>query len=482
MNGTFDVELDNGELERGVDREKIRMLLGVRREEEGKSSAASRSHSPSRREQHELASRRAAYYDQQQEGKEDYPAEAVFRPGDRVACYWYRGATVGAAKFHGRPKAGLVKQFNGDGTYTIALELGGQVIDDVKPEHLRDWADGTVDLRLGSSATRSVSPSKPRITDKWVAVFEMGRDMLKQGKSRHVVPGVDDIDGFDLDSEEKARRILGSDLFDDFHDAFERQDFHREGEIDTAGVLKGFSKMGGKATEDELRLWSRGINKDGRTQKSFDFIDFVLAYANLFHPPRAGKGNPLTHSRDDDIAVGKTLRLSGEWQTLGGFARVFGKRQMRDLERAFDAYAEKDPHGDTFMRACDIIEAFHRLGRAITVTRLQEWMTDADILPQDKLSLADFTSVFAFFFSPGKEAESRLRDSKQLRNSIAWSDEDDHATAPKGRLTLSEIAVQILQEERWRGSADQTNAFIRRICAGRFEDVANSPTLTLAPI
>ena len=233
---------------------------------------------------------------------------------------------------------------------------------------------------------------------------------------------------------------------------------------------------------DELRLWSRGINKDGRTQKSFDFIDFVLAYANLFHPPRAGKGNPLTHSRDDDIAVGKTLRLSGEWQTLGGFARVFGKRQMRDLERAFDAYAEKDPHGDTFMRACDIIEAFHRLGRAITVTRLQEWMTDADILPQDKLSLADFTSVFAFFFSPGKEAESRLRDSKQLRNSIAWSDEDDHATAPKGRLTLSEIAVQILQEERWRGSADQTNAFIRRICAGRFEDVANSPTLTLAPI
>lgn len=442
------------------------MLLGVRREEEGKSSVSSRS--PSRREQNELASRRAAYYDQQQAGNEDYPTEAVFRPGDRVACYWYRAATVGAAKFHSRPKAGIVKQFNGDRTYTVALELGGQVIDDVKPDHLRDWADGSVDLRLGSSTTRSVSPSKPRITDKWAAVFEMGRDMLKQGKSRHVVPGVDDIDGFGLDSEEKMRRILGSDLFRDFHDAFERQDIYREREIDTAGVLKGFSTMGGKATEDELRLWSRGNNKDGRIQKSFDIVDFILAYANLFHPLRVGKGNPLTHSRDDDIAIGKTLRLSGEWQTLGGFARVFGKRQMRDLERVFDACAEKDTQEDTFMRACDIIEAFYRLGRAITVTRVQEWMNDADVQPQDKLSLADFTSVFAFFFSPGKEAESRLRDSKQLRSSIAWSDDDDQAMNPKGRLTLSEIAVQILQEERWRGSADQTNSFIRRLCAGRF--------------
>lgn len=39
------------------------------------------------------------------------------------------------------------------------------------------------------------------------------------------------------------------------------------------------------------------------------------------------------------------------------------------------------------------------------------------------------------------------------------------------QLTLSEIAVQTLQEERWRGSSDQTQAFIRRLCVGRSETI-----------
>ena len=41
-----------------------------------------------------------------------------------------------------------------------------------------------------------------------------------------------------------------------------------------------------------------------------------------------------------------------------------------------------------------------------------------------------------------------------------------------GKMTLSEVAVQVLQEERWRGSVDQTNAFVRRLCAGRSEAIA----------
>ena len=41
-----------------------------------------------------------------------------------------------------------------------------------------------------------------------------------------------------------------------------------------------------------------------------------------------------------------------------------------------------------------------------------------------------------------------------------------------GKMTLSEVAVQVLQEERWRGTVDQTNAFVRRLCAGRSEAIA----------
>ena len=35
------------------------------------------------------------------------------------------------------------------------------------------------------------------------------------------------------------------------------------------------------------------------------------------------------------------------------------------------------------------------------------------------------------------------------------------------RMTLAEIAIQTMQEERWRGSPDQTVALVRRLCAGR---------------
>ena len=190
-----------------------------------------------------------------------------------------------------------------------------------------------------------------------------------------------------------------------------RQDRHREGEIELDKVLLGFSKMGGNATDEELRKWAKETNKDGRTQKSFGFVDFVLAYANIFHPTRrgavggSGGGSAALggtdRSYDDDKALGRSLRLSGDFKALGGFARAFGKKQLRDLERAFDLHAQRDVHGITYLRAANILDVFHHLGRAITVTRLQEWMEDADVRPQDLLSLADFTSMFAFFFSPG---------------------------------------------------------------------------------
>ena len=330
-----------------------------------------------------------------------------------------------------------------------------------------------------------------------------------------------------------------------FQDVFERQDRHRDGEIELDKVLLGFSKMGGNATEDELRKWAKETNKDGRTQKSFNFVDFVLAYANIFHPTRRGGAfggsgsgtmgstDRSDRSHDDDKALGKSLRLSGDFKALGGFARAFGKKQLRDLERAFDVHAQRDVHGNTYLRAANILDVFHQLGRAITVTRLQEWMEDADVRPQDLLSLADFTSMFAFFFSPGGCLSTHPVNTHLSLHTLSWpimlpiitpyphpshntllinsqhpyqhigshdfsrednahhtgtsthrgegkdGDSDDLMGEPSstiiskyGKMTLSEVAVQVLQEERWRGSVDQTNAFVRRLCAGRSEAIA----------
>jgi hypothetical protein len=87
-------------------------------------------------------------------------------------------------------------------------------------------------------------------------------------------------------------------------------------------------------------------------------------------------------------------------------------------------------------------------------------MKDSDVQPQDLLSLADFAAVYSFFFSPGSAAAGA--------GAGAGHDRPDDAAK-----TLSEIAVQVLQEERWRGTPDQTNDLMRRLCAGRSEAVGD---------
>jgi Ca2+-binding EF-hand superfamily protein len=146
---------------------------------------------------------------------------------------------------------------------------------------------------------------------------------------------------------------------------------------------------------------------------------------------------------------------------MGGFARSFGAKRLRELERAFDSFAARDAENIPQMHARDILEAFHMVGKAVTVTKLQEWMSDADVRPQDTLTLADFVSTYAFFFGPAREAGGHVLEEQSAKGGGGAS-----GRAPT-RYTLAEIAVQVLQEERWRGTPEQTQAFVRRLCAGR---------------
>ena len=72
-------------------------------------------------------------------------------------------------------------------------------------------------------------------------------------------------------------------------------------------------------------------------------------------------------------------------------------------------------------------------------------MIDADVRPQDVLTLADFVSVYCFFFGP---------------SSNNFSDKPIELPSKLTQLSLSEIAIQTLQEERWRGTADQVNTIV----------------------
>lgn len=214
------------------------------------------------------------------------------------------------------------------------------------------------------------------------------------------------------------------------------------------GALKAFAHLGANVSDVELRRWT---SAQGR-RKLFEFTDFVLAFANILYPSDPTKDST---KRATD-AIGRSLRLGGDWKSLTGFAQSFGTSKLKDLERAFDRFSTKDVDGNAKMQAADIISCFHSMGRAITVTRLQEWMMDADVKPQDFLSLADLASVFAFFFHSSSHEIMR-----------------DNGPGGAASMTLAEIAVQILQEERWRGTQDQKVAFLRRLCAGRSESLVS---------
>eukprot|EP01041_Mallomonas_annulata_P000829 gene829-1611_t len=442
LNGTFDIEYDDNKKEEGVERKYIRMPKGMR------SLRAKRLASSSLLKEKERSS---------------------FRTGDRVACYWYRASNLGIAKGYTKPKSAIVLNYNSDGTYSVELEENSQLIDDVPPEYLKDWSVATEDLRPGAEDGQGGVRSTK--IDRWAAVVQMGKEFHKQGKIHHEIPSLQSLHAAGLQSPiNKLERVLGSTLLEDFKEVFDSTDVDKEGELVADDVLEAFSVLGGEASIQELRSWANGQGVKGKALKLFDFVDFILAYANIFYPV------DIATERHSEI-LARSLRLSSEWKEMGNFARNFGAKQLKILERAFDAFSFKDDQGISKIKAMNILEAFHHAGRAITVTRLQDWMTDSDVRPQDSLTLADFASVFAFFFTSSSSLSSSNSNHHHMN---ATSTTDVHHSNllikdnTSRRLTISEIAIQVLQEERWRGTMDQVNSFMRRLIAGRTEATVDS--------
>ena len=69
-------------------------------------------------------------------------------------------------------------------------------------------------------------------------------------------------------------------------------------------------------------------------------------------------------------------------------------------------------------------------------------MLDADVRPQDVLTLADFVAVYSFFFGPSSHHKKS---------------EYTEVISRSAMLSVSEIAIQTLQEERWRGTLEQVS-------------------------
>ena len=286
------------------------------------------------------------------------------------------------------------------------------------------------------------------------------------------------------EDSDKLLFILGKSVWNDFSNSFKDLDKYRDGELDVRTAVQAYVSLGGRVGVDEVRLWltTNGTPPRGRGRgTACHFADFVLCYANLFYPSDDSLSTIANiNGPNGTQALGRTLRLAAEDQELATFATRFGKKQLRSLEDAFDKFGSKD--GDDAVKiACrDLIEAFLSMGRGITVSRMLEWMAEADIRPMDRLTLADFVSVYAYFFSPVLGGgEMSLRGTLGIGAYTGPFQAGDNIPSGTGTarglmLTIAEVAVQVLQEQRWSGSVDQTVSFMQRLCAGRAGSVVQT--------
>ncbi len=436
--GTYDIAYDDGESETRVEHEFVRKLSS--KDVESKYEAKdSKEESKDSRVSSADSEHRAKYFSDKISSEP--PVVAQYSRGNKVACYWYRPLPYGCSKLNLRPKAAVVLKFNTDNTYTVELEKDGSIIDDVPPQYLKDWSVATEDLN---------HVVKSKEVNIWAAVMEMAKKFTKQGKIKSDIPSLDMISRMkDVDNMTKLKKILGENVVTLFVEAFKDEDINHDKELDFKSILKAFDALGGRASVNELRTWTKIADTNGKSKSHLAIDEFIIAFANIFH----AVVDPNVKGIE---SVGKSLGLSGEWKNMAGFAKNFGKKLLSSLENAFDTFAKKDDAGVMRMFARDLLEAFHKTGYAITVTRLSDWMHETDVHPQDSLTLADFASIFSFFFNPSK---------------MPTREQSEHTVA---NLTLSEIAVLMLQEERWRGNMEQMVNFIQRLCSGRsaaLEDV-----------
>ena len=360
-----------------------------------------------------------------------------YHSGARVACFWYRPSTFGSARYCSNPKSAIILRLNPDDTYTVEIEETGEKLDDVLEKYLKSWTVGTNDLHTAER--------KNDINDLFSSLFKMSNHFVKIHKSSYNVPSQKDLQHSHFRGNmDKIRFILGEKVYEEFVRVFKYHDKHDDNEIDLNAVRKGYEDLGGYVSVEEIKEWIKLNKKYKGSVLSMNSEDFFLAFANLFYPTNHDE----LDEQDYVKSLGRSLRLSSQTQDLAKFAHRFGKKQLREIEKAFDLYSAADIHGVSKLTCRDLIECFLSMGRAITVTRLLEWMTETDVQPLDKLTLADFVSVYAYFFTPKSEAKENLRDAGIL-------------------MTLSELTVQILQEEKWIGSQSQVVSYIRRLCSGR---------------
>ncbi|RYH28863.1 hypothetical protein EON65_10590 [archaeon] len=344
--------------------------------------------------------------------------------GSAARCYWYRSSKYGAAKLNKEFKNVLILHANKDNTYTVEFD-DGSVLDDVPEKYLKTVKDLDKELL------------------KAVVIMRREEDSSSEGSTNDM----DDLlSATGMAQDEKVERILGRRLleeYDKYYDTCLRELSTHWNYNDLTRALKmtgGLSQLNPTSTE----IWVK-THMSHHSLKTIEFWHFILIYANIKY---SSSSSDLSSTRD----VSKLGRTLNEKSYLKKFQQTYGNRMLVELEDTFYKFAEKQVE-EQKMPARSLMDAFVSLGKAITVSKLSGWMAEADVHMHDYLSLADFAAAYGNLFP--------LRLEKTKQSGVVLLD------------SLSNVASQIMREERWSGSEAQVQDLITRLCAGRSDAVVN---------
>eukprot|EP00981_Chlorochromonas_danica_P006231 scaffold1310_cov219-Ochromonas_danica.AAC.6 len=354
--------------------------------------------------------------------------KVAFPPGSSALCYWYRSSQFGAPRVNKQAKMVTILHANNDNTYTVEFEDEGTILDDVVEKHLRKPEDNE---------------------DEEISIWNA---LLNLRKSYETGFEEDAIDRKFLSVTSKVAprdRVLGI-LGPKLLEKLERVFNDVLGELGSHwgydDVAKAFDVLGRSKPPKVIEKWVKG-HLPNVDLKFLDLWHFVVMYGNLCCSGVALSGSTF------NSALGKTLN---EKNFLVSFEQTYGHSIALKLEDAFSRLATKRSDYDldkqeTKIAAKNLMDAFTMMGKGLTISKLSRWMEEADVSLYDELSFADFAAAYVALFP--------LKDNNSLDLKMA------------SLSTLSDVSVQVLREEKWTGSSDQTQAFIGRLCAGRSDAV-----------
>lgn len=403
------------------------------------------------------------------------PAEGKYRKGDAAACCWYRPENRSQPRRQGAWRKTTVLAFHGDGTYSVEFQ-DGQIEEDVPEDALLPEEDAEEELRKGYAEAKG---SAGRRNDGWDDVEAFAVDMWNHGGRRGRKPSLSAA----LEEPEDLRRIedlLGREMVDGLRDAFETVDRQSAsgGYLDVSDCVKAFQRLGRRCTQHEVVAWCRraaAARGEARSLRSLGFIDFCKAFCFCF----CMRSGPLATDKEQRGATGRVLGLKGylegrgelddEAAELERWAARLGERRMLEIEDVWRARATPLRRSDGSqgqrkgLRVYELRAAFLDLGVDVSASMLKQYLYQLDLTPTDSLGLCEFAFVFhALFKQGGGTGISTAPASTTETQAPGLGRRED------GRmLTVAAVAARVGQEEPWVGTRDQHAALVRRLCIGR---------------